>query len=83
LQSSGRFVVVQNPVEADALFRGSVKQTGDNLSLTIRLINAEGKIIWPLSGRKPGRTYSGHSKDIAARVMKDILGAIQKLENQR
>lgn len=83
LHSSSRFVVVQNPDQADALFRGSVKQTGESLSLTIRLVNAEGNIIWPLSGRKPGRKYSGQTKDIAARILKDMLEEIQRLENQR
>ena len=83
LQSSGRFVVVQNPDDADALMRSSIKQRKGNVSLTIRLVDPEGKIIWPLTARKPGRRYSGQLQGVVGRALRDILDDIHRAEKRR
>lgn len=86
LLSTGRFVVVENRGEAEAVFEGSVTRAaegGENRSVTLRLVNVRGDVIWIPPARGRGTTYSGHQSDITGRVIRDLLAEIRRLEGRR
>ncbi|HJQ22514.1 MAG TPA: hypothetical protein VKA60_01275 [Blastocatellia bacterium] len=86
LQSSNRFVVVERRDDADAVFKG-VAIPGDASSrqgaLVLRLVNAEGEVLWPLARPAAGRKYTGAAEEIAALVLKALLSDIARLEPAR
>lgn len=86
LLSTGRFVVVESRGEAEAVFEGSVTRAaegGENRSVTLRLVNVRGDVIWIPPARGRGTTYSGHQSDITGRVIRDLLAEIRRLEGRR
>jgi len=92
LQTMGRPTVTEHREEADAVLKGSVRQTqtrvdknsGEGLmvrAITLRLVNAKGDVLWrwTTTGESSGEDYWG----VAARVVKALLGEIQRLEQRR
>jgi hypothetical protein len=51
------------------------------LNLTVRLVNADGHVIWPITGT--ARRYSGHLEQAAGKVIKDLIGDVERLESSR
>jgi hypothetical protein len=84
LQASGRFTVTENPDEAEAALKGSVRRetsqvdraTGQTVeigSATLELVNASGRVLWSTaSGRSRGR-YRGLALAIADEVIEELL----------
>jgi hypothetical protein len=83
LQASGRFIVTENPEQADAAFKGSAKQEKLGGQVTLRLVNADGDALWPTTQKNVGKKYQGSAADVAAQVMKDLLDEIRRLERNR
>jgi hypothetical protein len=81
LSSRGRFILVEKRADADAVFKGVVKRvnhTTDEVSVSIRLVNARGEVIW-----SNGSAYSGKGPEITNRLINDLLADIKKLEDKR
>jgi hypothetical protein len=73
LQSSNRFLVVENRDDADAVFKGVAQDSGkggEKASVVLRLVNAEGKVVWPLTRPSAGRKYRGTAAEISGVVLK-------------
>jgi len=85
LQSSNRLQLVQNRDDADAVFKGVVRsnrKTG-TVSLALRLVNTEGKVVWPLARNSTGRAYIGSPDEISIKSLNSLLNAIARLEQKR
>jgi hypothetical protein len=86
LQSSTRFRVVEKRDDADAVFKGVAAQSGkgsERASLELRLVNAEGRVIWPLKREAVLRRYSGTVDDVSRDVLNILLSDISRLERAR
>jgi len=86
LQASGRFEVISNRDDADAVFKGSAKQVlkpGSNSSVVLELVNAGGQVVWSLSSQKGGRILSSDAADASAEISKALLRDTNMLERKR
>lgn len=86
LQSSNRFLVVENRDDADAVFKGVAQDSGkggEKASVVLRLVNAEGKVVWPLTRQTASRKYRGTAEEISGFVLKTLMNDISRLEHTR
>ncbi|HZF37908.1 MAG TPA: hypothetical protein VE715_03715 [Blastocatellia bacterium] len=79
LQASQRWTTVTSD-KADALL--SLVGGADEREVSVRLVNQEGKTLWPRAGRDRGREY-GVTAEEAARVVADLLADVRELERRR
>jgi hypothetical protein len=95
LKASERFTLAESQAAADAALkvsarqvragtarRGVAKPEPESFSVVARLVNARGEVIWPARSRS-GRRYLGPGAEVAARLVKDLLGESQKSERRR
>ncbi|MGH9753227.1 MAG: hypothetical protein ACREA2_10630, partial [Blastocatellia bacterium] len=79
LRSGRRLTIVANRDEADAVIKGKLTAgRGDRISVTVRLININGDVIWPVKGPIAGRHYEGAAVIVANQVAQDLLADVQK-----
>jgi hypothetical protein len=86
LQSSNRFLVVDNREDADAVFKGVARPSGgtqERASLGLRLVNAEGKIVWPLRRQTAGQRFTGTAEEVSSLSLKVLMDDVAKLEQAR
>jgi hypothetical protein len=86
LLSSGRFDVVESRRDADAVFEGSVKRTGEGgerVTLGLRLVNAAGDVVWPAASGQNWATYTGRAEEAAGLAVNDLLVEIRRQEDRR
>ncbi len=90
LRASNRFTLTQSRDEAEALFKVSAKPVRtskdaglERASIVVRLINANGETIWPLKQKGSEGKYLGSTTDVTAKIVKDLLDKIERLEKQR
>jgi hypothetical protein len=80
LRASNRIIMVSNRDEADALMEVSVlkgkESEQDTIGVVVQLINARGNTIWP--NAYSSAKYQGSAYDVSARIVNDLLAAIQK-----
>lgn len=83
LRAGQRLLITDNRNDADAVLKGrmTVARNGQ-VSLTVRLINAGGTVVWPVKGPLTGRQYQGSVGVIADQIVRDILSDIQKAERK-
>lgn len=87
LQSSGRFVVVQHRDEANAVLKGTARRTlttnTETISIAVRMVSADGQVVWPAATPVSGKRYAGSVPDVTAKILNDLQGAIQQLERKQ
>jgi len=79
LQASRRWTAVTRD-KADALL--SVGGGSDGRGIYVRLVNQEGKILWPAAGGDRARKY-GVTADAVAKVVADMLADVLELERRQ
>ncbi|MFB3917088.1 MAG: hypothetical protein ACE14M_10190 [Terriglobales bacterium] len=57
-------------------------ETIDHARLAVRLVSADGDVIWASTQESKGAKYKGASADVAARIVKQLLRDIEKIEKQ-
>jgi hypothetical protein len=86
LGASGRFVVVVDRENADAVFKGSVRRRRKArgwVSVSLRLVNAQGLVVWSGEAQGHDGTHSGGRTDVAAELINELLAEIKKQEGRR
>jgi hypothetical protein len=86
LRGSNRFLVVENRDDADAVFKGVAKASAegrDRVSLVLRLVNAEGKVVWPLARETAARKHTGTAREVSDYALKTLLNDMTRLEHAR
>lgn len=84
LQAGGKFSFTAQPAEADIALKAVVAALpGERLALTVRLVDAAGKVIWPLTPHTAGRRYEGPMEKVLERLRHDLLNDMQRLAQQQ
>jgi hypothetical protein len=85
LPSSGRLVVTQVRDESDAVLKVQARResVGTDNVVTVRLVNAGGYVIWPGAQKGSGGKYTGKPAEMTAKIIGDLLDAIQSAEKKR
>jgi TolB-like protein len=73
LAGSERFVTAGNRQEADAVFQGSVSESEDKLSVTVRLdlVDPAGHVIWSFAKTGKHEQFANMANQIVKELMKD------------
>jgi hypothetical protein len=79
LEATGRFTVVTNRTDADAVFQGSIG-SGTNRSSTVKLdlVDRSGKVIWSFA--HPTVRRVSNAQETAAQIVKALLKDIPKAQ---
>lgn len=73
LKRSGRFAVAAERDSADAVMKGAVTAGQKGPRVALRLVNADGEVIWPVGGA----TWTG-ATDATPRAVADLVDAAQR-----
>jgi hypothetical protein len=83
LQANRRFSLTANRDEADAVLKGKITTTRpEQVSATVRLVNAKGAVLWPRNGPGAGKQYQGAGATIAGQIARDLLADMDKAERK-
>ncbi len=83
LRANPRLTITEDRNEADAALKGKLTtRRRDQVSLTVRLVNIKGAVLWPAKGPITGRRYQGSAAMVADQIVKDLLVDIQKAERE-
>lgn len=83
LRTNRRFTVTTNRNDADAVLKGTVTATrAEQVSATVRLVNANGDVIWPVKGSVLGKRYQGSVATVTSQIAKDLLADMEKAERK-
>lgn len=80
LQASRRFSFTDNSNEAEVAMKLKVESAGQRVRVTVSIVNADGKVIWPLTPRTRARRYTGATEKVIAQVSSELLSDIQQLK---
>jgi hypothetical protein len=84
LQADNKFRLTSKRDEAEIALKVTLAaMPPDRLVLTARLVDANVKVIWPLTPRTGGRRYEGLTAKTLARFSRDLAGDIQRLERKQ
>jgi hypothetical protein len=76
LRTTQRFVVTDDPEDADTAVSGKVTQETSRIGqVTVELINPAGEVVWR------ARKYRGSTEQVAAKFSRDLLEAVRRQEN--
>ena len=83
LRANRRFTLTVNRDEADAVLKGKITTTRpEQVSATVRLVNAKGELLWPIKGPGAGKQYQGSVATIAGQIARDLLADMDKAERK-
>jgi hypothetical protein len=83
LRANRRFTLTANRDEADAVLKGKITTTRpEQVSATVRLVNAKGSVLWPINGPVAGKQYQGAGATIAGQIARDLLADMDKAERK-
>jgi hypothetical protein len=81
LRANRRFTITNNRDEADAVLKGKVTAPRpEQVSATVRLVNAKGEVVWPPKGPITGKQYQGPIVVITGQIARDLLADMDKAE---
>jgi hypothetical protein len=80
LPGNSPFSLTEERGEADSALKvTAVAARRERLTITARLVDANGKVIWPLTPGIGGRSYTGAAEKIAIRLSEELSGDLKKL----
>ncbi len=83
LRNSPRLTITANRDEADAVLKGKLRtMRGDRISLTVRLVNIQGAVLWPARGPITGKQYQGPAAIVANLITRDLLDDVRRAERK-
>jgi hypothetical protein len=83
LRVNRRFTLTTNRDEADAVLKGKITTTRpEQVSATVRLVNAKGEVLWPVKGPITGKQFQGPVAIIANQIARDLLADMDKAERK-
>ncbi len=83
LQTAGKFAIVANSGDAEIALKLTVRQKDGRAIVDARIVNADGKVIWPLTTGISGRRYTGAAEKVALQFSSDLLDDLNQLERRR
>ena len=83
LRANRRFSLTVNRDDADAVLKGRITTARpEQVSATVRLVNAKGEVLWPIKGPVTGKQYQGSVVTIAGQIARDLLADMDKAERK-
>jgi len=83
LRANRRFSLTANRDEADAVLKGRITTARpEQVSATVRLVNAKGDVVWPVKGPVAGKQYQGPVAIITGQITRDLLADMDKAERK-
>jgi hypothetical protein len=83
LRANRRFTLTVNRDEADAVLKGKITTARpEQVSATVRLVNAKGEVLWPIDGPVTGKRYQGPVATVTSQVARDLLADMDKAERK-
>jgi Lipopolysaccharide-assembly len=83
LRANRRFSLTTNRDDADAVLKGKITTTRpEQVSATVRLVNAKGEVVWPAKGSGAGKQYQGAISTITGQIARDLLADMDKAERK-
>jgi hypothetical protein len=83
LRANRRFTLTANRDEADAVLKGKITTTRtEQVSATVRLVNAKGAVLWPMNGPVIGKQYQGPVATVTSQIARDLLSDMDKAERK-
>jgi len=83
LLANRRFTLSTSRDEADAVLKGKLTTTRpEQVSVTLRLVNAKGDVLWPVKGHGAGKQYQGPVANITGQIARDLLDDMAKAERK-
>jgi hypothetical protein len=81
LRANRRFSLTANRDDADAVLKGRITTARpEQVSATVRLVNAKGEVLWPPKGPITGKQYQGPVAIITGQIARDLLADMEKAE---
>jgi hypothetical protein len=79
LRGNLRFSLTTDPNEADAELKGKITATrAEQVSVSVRLVNAKGEVVWPVKGHSLGKQYQGSIANITGQIARDLIADMSK-----
>jgi hypothetical protein len=83
LRANRRFSLTANHDDADAVLKGRITTARpEQVSATVRLVNAKGEVLWPVKGPVTGKRYQGPVAIITSQIARDLLADMDKAERK-
>src|SRR5215475_7624043 len=84
LHADHKFSLTEDPGEADVALKVTVAALRqDRLALTAHLVDANGKVIWPLTPGAIGRKYEGPLEKVIATFSLELAADLRRLEREK
>ena len=80
IKVSARVPAAKSPADKGAT---SAKTGARLITVSVRLVNEDGEVIWPTRGKAAQSRYTGTIKDVADRITKDLLKDVLKSDAQK
>lgn len=62
---------------------GASTETIHDARVAVRLVNQDGDVLWASTQESKGAKYKGASADVAEKVVKELVRAVEKLEKKK
>lgn len=86
LQASGQFKLTEDREAAEIALkltlRESPRASSSRISVWARIVNADGKVIWPLTPRTSERRYEGLIEKVSDLLSRELLDDLRHLERK-
>ncbi|MDQ3649799.1 MAG: hypothetical protein M3458_05860 [Acidobacteriota bacterium] len=89
LRADGRLMLASSRDDADALLKVSTEQSrrSNNVdlnwaSVSVRLVNAAGGVMWPARLNNSRSSYTGAPVRVATKIVRDLLAEVRKADQQ-
>ncbi|MBA3711168.1 MAG: hypothetical protein H0W76_01820 [Pyrinomonadaceae bacterium] len=89
LRTDGRLTLASSRDDADALLKVSTEQARRSssvdlnwASVSVRLVNAAGDVMWPARQNNSRSSYTGAPARVAAEIVQDLLVEVRKADQQ-
>jgi hypothetical protein len=87
LQASGQFKLTEDREAAEIALKLTLREMppapSPHASVFARIVNADGKVIWPLTPRTSGRKYEGPTEKTLDRLTRELLDDVRRLERKQ
>lgn len=84
LQANGKLQLTTDREAADVALKVTIQSNtnAERITVLVRIVNADGKVIWPLTPNTRGRQYIGTREMIVERLRQDLGGDLQRSEKR-
>ena len=83
LGTSQTFATTRQRATADAVIKGNITSTENEVSVELRLVNAAGQVIWRRSARRMGNLDESVATSIAGALVEDLTRAAMEMKVKR